>query len=124
MANKIKLTIEDRYRIVTYAHQIPSSTGVYFNFPAFVDKLSLTDDEEKEYAVSVDSDGAVKSNSPDKVFEYDSSDFPEIVMNAIAGYIEDLKTTMADMREANKENPDYTDSELYTNIVKYLGKLF
>lgn len=124
MEKTIELTIEDRYRIMTYAHQIPSSAGVYLNFPAFVDKIGLTDDEEREYEVKVGADGVITSNSPDKVFTYKYSDFPEVVMSAIKGYVEDLTATMADLREANKANKDYTDSELYTNMVSYLGKLF
>ena len=119
MDKTIKLTLAERYDVIKYAHHLPSSRLSYFAFPAFLDVIQITPEEEKEYDIKV-VDGKIESNSPDKVFEYHASDFPEIIINTIRHYIEVVSKQI----EEEKENtPDHSASPFYVNAVNALSKV-
>jgi hypothetical protein len=120
MSNTISLTIPERYEIVKYAHQIPSSNSTYFQFPYFLDVINITDEEIKEYGIKMDQ-GSIECNCPDKVFEYNVEDFPEIIMTTIRHFIDDLQEQID---EEKKNTPDHSASPLYVKIVAALSKLF
>ena len=119
MSKKISLTIAERYDIVKYAHQIPSSMATYFTFPDFLNVIQITDEESKEFDVKV-VDGKVECNCPDHKFEYDIADFPKQIIDTIVQYVKDVQ---AQIDEEKKNTPDHTASPLYEKIVAALNKL-
>lgn len=119
MDKTISLTIAERYDVIKYAHQIPSSRLSYFSFPAFLDVIQITPEEEKEYDIKVVGN-KIECNCPDKKFEYKVSDFPEIIINTIKHYVEDVKGLI---EEEKKNTPDHSASPFYTNAVNALSKV-
>lgn len=119
MDKTISLTIAERYDIIKYAHQIPSSRMSYFSFPAFMEVIQITPEEEKEYDIKVNG-GKIECNCPDKVFEYHISDFPDVIINTIRHYVEDIK---AEIEEEKKNTPDHSASPFYEKSVEVLSKL-
>ncbi len=118
-SKKISLTIAERYDIVKYAHQIPSSWVTYFLFPEFLEVIQITDEEAKEYDVKV-VDGTVECNCPDRKFEYDQDSFPKQILDTIALYVQDVQ---AQIDEEKKNTPDHSASPLYEKIVESLSKI-
>lgn len=119
MSKKINLTIAERYDIVKYAHQIPSTMVTYFTFPEFLEAIQITDEEAKEYDVKV-VDGVVECNCPDRKFEYDTDIFPKPIMDTIAQYVKEVQE---EIDEEKKNTPDHSASPLYEKIVASLSKI-
>ena len=119
MSKKISLTIAERYDIVKYAHQIPSTRVTYFSFPEFLDVIQITDEEAEKYGVKV-VNGKVECSCPDRKFEYDVDSFPKPIMDTIAQYVKDVQ---AQIDEEKKNTPDHSASPLYEKIVASLSKI-
>jgi hypothetical protein len=122
MSHIVKLTVKGRNDVIKYAHNLPSTLGTYFNFDAFLSLFEFTPEEEEKYEIRIE-DGEIKCNCPEREFEIDTSAIPEPIMAAIRTRVADYREEMAKLREANKGNPDYKDSPLFTAIVESLGAL-
>ena len=122
MSYIVKLSVEDRYNVLKYAHQLPSTLQTFFNFPAFREKLEFSPEDEKELDIKV-VDGKITCNKPDLVFEYDLETFPKPILRAINQRVDEIKDEMEQLRKAHKEDKTFKDSPLFTAIVENLGKL-
>ena len=122
MPHIVKLNVEERYNVLKYAHQLPSTLQTYFRFPEFREFLEFTPEEEKEMEVRVEN-GEVKCNCPDREFEYALEKFPKPILAAINQRVAEIRDEMAKLREAHKGDETFSDSPLFTAIVKYLGKM-
>lgn len=112
MEKEYTLTIADRYNIIKYAHQLDSTTAVRLNFDAFIEKLELDDEEQKKYKVSV-VDGVVQSSDDTYVRKYVASDFPPVIISAIADYVKHLENS------ASGDRPTM-DADYVNGITKWL----
>lgn len=112
----IELTLEDRYQIIKYAHQIPCTLAVRAAFNPFVELLELNDFEIADgYTVEYGENGAIKVSNPEYRRAYTREDFP-VIYDAIRTYVDDLKmNSTGDKPSISKE---YADS-----ITKWLDKL-
>ncbi len=119
MSKKISLTIPERYDVVKYAHQIPSTMVTYFSFPEFLEVIQITDDEAKGFDVKV-VDGNVECNCPERKFEYDTASFPKPIMDTIEEYVKEVQE---EIDEQKKNTPDHSASPLYEKIVASLSKI-
>lgn len=122
MAHIVKLTVADRNNILKYAYNLPSTLGTYFNFDTFADIVGFSEEEEKELGIKY-VEGEIQCNCPERTFDIDVEAIPEPIMDAIRTRVADYKEEMQKLRDANKENPDFEDSPLFTAIVENLSKL-
>ena len=120
MEKILHLTVEDRYNIVKYAYNLPSTLQTYFPFfRVFLPKFEFSPEEQAELGIRI-VDGEATCDFPDKKFDIDISDIPEGIHDAIKMRITDYKDEMHKLREANKANPSYTDPPLFVNMVETL----
>lgn len=115
MNKTIKLTIEDRYQIIKYAHQIPCTLVVRANFDQFVEKLELDEEESKQYTVSYNDAGEMVVSDAKYVREYTRNDFP-VIYDAIVSYVNTIR------EESSGEKPSL-DASYVQSITKWLDKL-
>lgn len=123
MANIVKMTVADRHNIIKYAYNLPSTLQTYFPFfSEFLPLFEFSKEEEEKYGIRIE-DGEITCDQPDATFDIDIEKVPQGIHDAIKMRVADYKAEMKKLHDANRENPDYTDSPLFVAIVENLSKL-
>lgn len=112
---QVALNIVDRYNIIKYAHQIPSTLRVRMEFDDFVSKLELSEEESATYTVTMGAEGITCSDDSYVRIYNPGNDFP-VIYDAIKSYV-------ADIEEAASGEQPTMDPSYVANIAKWLRKL-
>lgn len=86
---KIKLKLTDRLNIIKYVYTLKCTLAVRLAVDTFVDMIQPTDDEMKTGKVTFDQGNPVAEN--DFAIDFDKSQVPEAISDAIKSYLAELE---------------------------------
>lgn len=119
MANTVKLKVTDRINIFNNAQKLGCTWPVRCAFDAFIDSISVSDEEYEKAGVHRGDDGKFLADN-DFVIEYDKDSVPKVIREAIEQNIIKLEETSL---RAPSMKPMYEDVKASLGLIVDVDEL-